>query len=117
MNAQEVSKQPEGGAVRFAAPRVEICETDKALLLVADMPGVGPNGANIEFADNAFTIEGAVEKSVGGSARHYRRRFTVADPALFDLDRIAARMSHGVLEVEIPKAAKPEPRQIKITAA
>lgn len=116
MNTQEVSKQAEGGTVTYVAPRVEIVETDKALSLTADMPGVGPNGATVEFEDNTLLIEGAVEKSVGRGPRHFRRSFSVTDPALFDLANISAKMSNGVLDVEIPKAAKPEPRQIKIKA-
>jgi HSP20 family protein len=117
MTTNELSTQPESNAVRYLAPPVEVSETEKSICLTADMPGVGPNGATVEIHDDILVLEGAVERTHGKSPKHYRRRFTLTDPALFDLEHITARMSHGVVEVEIPKAAKPEPRQIKITAA
>ena len=112
-----VAKNPEAETVRYATPRVEINENEKAIYLFADMPGVGSNGANVELNDHLLSMEGAVEKADNRPARHYRRRFTLSDPALFDLDAISAKMRHGVLEVEIPKTAKPQPRQIKIAAS
>ncbi len=115
MRNQEISKQSDNNAVHFVAPRIEVSETETSIWLAADMPGVGPNGANIEVNGDVLVLEGAVEKNEGREPRHYRRQFTLSDPALFDLEKIAAKMSHGVLDVEIPKAAKPQPRQIKIT--
>jgi len=103
--------------VPYQTPRVEVSETKQAIRLSADMPGVGPNGVSVALDDNVLTLEGTVGKSDGHPARRYRRRFTLSDTGLFDVDTISAKMTNGVLEVQLPKAAKPEPRQIKITAA
>ena len=81
------------------------------------MPGVSKTGVSIELDEGVLKLEGTVEKADHRSARHFRRRFTLTDPALFDVEKINAKMTDGVLEIEIPKAAKPEPRQIKINAA
>ncbi len=115
-----VARENAGGTakpVHAVAPRVEITENDKAIWLIADMPGVGTNGANVELNENILSLEGSVENSEKRGSRHYSRRFTLTDSALFDVDKITAKMTNGVLEVEIPKAAKPKPKQIKITAA
>lgn len=117
MTTKEMTRSAQGGAVQYVTPRVEISETEAAVRLYADMPGVGQNGATVELHDDVLSLEGAVENANGRAPRHYRRRFNLSDPALFDLDKVTAKMTHGVLEVEIPKAAKPQPRQIKITTA
>ena len=117
MANNEVTTKATADTVRYLNPRVEISETEDAIFLAADMPGVGSNGANIELNDQILSLEGAVEKADNRPARHYRRRFTLTDTALLNLDAITAKMQHGVLQVEIPKAQKPKPRQIKITTA
>ena len=117
MNTNEVSKESRRNPVQYVTPPAEISENDKAIQIAVDMPGVGTNGATVELNDGVLSLEGAVEKTNGRRPRHYRRRFTLSDTNLFDLDNVAAKMSHGVLEVEIPKAARPEPRQIKITTS
>ena len=117
MSTKEMTKGAESGAVQYVTPRVEVSETENAVRLYADMPGVGLNGATVELHDDVLSLEGSVEKTNGRAPRHYRRRFNLSDPALFDLEKVSAKMSHGVLEVEIPKAAKPQPRQIKIATS
>lgn len=117
MSATEVANQADSRTIQYTAPAVEISETEKAIWLIADMPGVGSNGATVELKNDVLSLEGAVEKTERREPRHYRRRFTLNDPSLFDLDKVTAKMSNGVLEVEIPKMEKPRPRQIKITAS
>lgn len=116
MTTSEISGAVRPNPIQYATPRVEVFETESAVFLAADMPGVGKNGVSIELDEGVLTLEGAVEKADHRAARHFRRRFTLTDPALFDVERISAKMDDGVLEIEIPKAAKPEPRQIKISA-
>ncbi len=117
MSTTEVTKKSQSNPVQYVTPPAEISEDDKAIQIAVDMPGVGSNGANVELNDSTLSLEGAVESTHGRRPRHYRRRFTLTDTALFDLDSIQAKMSHGVLEVEIPKASKPAPRQIKIATS
>jgi HSP20 family protein len=116
MTTNEVSGEVRPNPIQYASPRVEVFETEKAVLLAADMPGVSKSGVSIELDEGVLLLEGVTEKADHRSARHFRRRFTLTDPALFDVEKISAKMSDGVLEIEIPKAAKPEPRQIKISA-
>ena len=44
----------------------------------------------------------------------FLRSFILSDEV--DYDRITARLSHGVLEVELPRAAQAEPRRIQVNA-
>lgn len=109
-------------AGRTYVPQVDIYETKEGLWLRADMPGVDEESLNVHLDDGILTIEGQVdvkqyenmdplytEYNVG----NYVRRFTLSNDV--DSDRIVARMQHGVLSLEIPKAERAKPRRIAIT--
>ena len=109
-------------AGRTYVPQVDIYETKDGLWLWADMPGVDEESLNVHLDNGVLTIEGQVdvkqyedmdplytEYNVG----NYVRRFTLSNDV--DSDRIVARMQHGVLSLEIPKAERAKPRRIAIT--
>lgn len=109
-------------AGRTYVPQVDIYETKDGLWLWADMPGVDEESLNVHLDNGVLTIEGQVdvkqyedmdplytEYNVG----NYVRRFTLSNDV--DSDRIVARMQHGVLALEIPKAERAKPRRIAIT--
>ena len=109
-------------AGRTYVPQVDIYETKEGLWLWADMPGVDEESLNVHLDNGVLTIEGQVdvkeyenvtplytEYNVG----NYVRRFTLSNDV--DSDRIVARMQHGVLALEIPKAERAKPRRITVT--
>jgi HSP20 family protein len=109
-------------AGRTYVPQVDIYETKEGLWLWADMPGVDEESLNVHLDNGVLTIEGQVdvkdyenvtplytEYNVG----NYVRRFTLSNDV--DSDRIVARMQHGVLALEIPKAERAKPRRIAVT--
>jgi HSP20 family protein len=109
-------------AGRTYVPQVDIYETKDGLWLWADMPGVDEQSLNVHLDNGVLTIEGQVdvqqyenvtplytEYNVG----NYVRRFTLSNDV--DSDRIVARMQHGVLALEIPKAERAKPRRIAVT--
>jgi HSP20 family protein len=106
----------------YFTPAVDICETEKELIILADMPGVNPDGVDIELKEGVLSIEGKVPdlrdpgKPLLSEYRKgsYFRSFRVTDS--IDSDKIAASMSNGVLKVTLPKAAKAMPKKIEITA-
>ena len=118
---KEVTREEPTRPGRAYMPNVDIYENEDAIWLWADMPGVDEKSIHVDLNGNLLTIEGQVatvqyedlepvyaEYRVG----NYLRRFTIGD----DLDpaRIQARMTHGVLEVELPKAEKARPRRIEV---
>jgi len=42
-------------------PRVDICETDEEIVLVADIPGVDQNSVEITLEKSVLTVNGYVE--------------------------------------------------------
>jgi len=107
--------------VQYLAPDVEIFEDEQALVVSADVPGVAPGNAEVEFEGGYLTVTGRVANESNGAQaeskvqRAYRRRFTLADASRFDTEHISAVLRHGVLELRLPKAEKAKRRQIPVT--
>ena len=108
----------------YFQPAVDIFETKDELIVVADMPGVPPDGLNIHLEGDQLSIEGRVrpeeyeglkplhvEYGVGG----YFRRFTLGE--MIDRDAIKAQLKNGVLVLKLPKAEKARARRIAVEAA
>jgi len=132
MSAQEViqkqeAQTPEGvertRTRRTFVPVVDILETDKNIILVADMPGVDENSVDITLEKNVLSINGGVEEKTheGHSLAYseyrigdFSRSFTLTDE--IDKENIQAAVKDGVLRLTLPKA-KPTTRKIAVKAA
>jgi HSP20 family protein len=121
---QELKQDERTRPGRTYVPDVDIYETADSLWLWADMPGVDEHSLEIGVADGVLSIAGQVslqdydnlapvytEYNIG----NYARRFTLSNE--IDLERIKARMTNGVLELELPKAERAKPRRITISAS
>jgi HSP20 family protein len=105
----------------YTIPEVDILETKDEYLLQADMPGVAKDDLEVLLEGNDLTIVGHRRQALPAGdvlvaeiePRDYRRSF-VLDP-MIDGSRITARIEHGVLTVQLPKAEAVKPRRIKIT--
>ena len=104
------------------SPPADIWETDEAIVLVADMPGVSPESVEVALEDDVLTIKGTVrsQQPEGGSLAYseyevgdYVRSFSLTDE--IDQDRIEARIAGGVLRLTLPKA-QPRRRKIEVKA-
>jgi len=102
----------------WLTPAVDIFETEEALTLVADLPGVGKENLQIGVEKDILTIEGPA--TIGGEAFYrefdaagYYRRFQLPDN--LDIGKIVAELKDGVLTVSLPKAAAARPRRIEVT--
>jgi HSP20 family molecular chaperone IbpA len=102
-------------------PLVDIFETEGALTVLADMPGVKAGDLNIDLDNNVLTMIGEVEapESPGEEdflreyhTGRYYRQFTVSD--VIDQSKIEAVLKDGVLRLSLPKAEAAKPRQIPI---
>lgn len=105
-------------AARTIAPRVDIFETEKAYVLLADMPGVPPAGLDVEAERDTLIIRGRVERPNTPpdyqefELANYQRVFTLTED--LDADNIAATLRDGVLRVEIPKSPLTQPKKIPV---
>ena len=103
---------------RTVAPAVDIYETDQAYVLLADMPGVGPNGLDVVAERDELIINGRVDAAATTpdyqefELADYRRAFTLTED--LDATLINATLKDGVLRVEIPKSPRVQPRKIPV---
>lgn len=106
-------------------PNIDISETDKAIEISAEMPGLERKDVEISIEDDTLTIRG--EKTIGEdqkdkNVQHSERSYGVFMRVLqlppgVDPSSVEATMSNGVLKITIPKPAKPEPKKIEVKEA
>lgn len=119
---QELTREEQTRPGRTYVPEVDIYETPDSLWLWADMPGVDEQSLEINVDNGMLSIEGRVslkdyenlapvytEYNVG----NYARRFTLSNE--INTEHIQARMTNGVLELQLPKAESAKPRRISIS--
>jgi HSP20 family protein len=105
------------------SPAVDIFETEKELVLIADMPGVEAKDLAIDLNENVLTLSGDVKPPEGKNEvdlfREYRtgkyfRQFTVSE--MIDQSKIGAQLKDGVLRLNMPKVQAATPRKITVKA-
>lgn len=97
------------GEREFMAPAVDVYENDDEFLVLADLPGVAQNGAQVTLEHDRMLLEAK------GPSRTFRREFVV--PPSIDGEKVSASMKAGVLTVHLPKRAPYKPRQIAVSSA
>ncbi len=104
---------------RYIAPPVDIYETNDALVVVADLPGVKKDEVDIRVEENILTIKGKADYARPASIllgefdlQGYYRQFQLSDEV--DQDKISAESKNGVLTIHLPKAEKSKPKQIEV---
>lgn len=103
----------------YIAPPVDIFETEDALTVVVDLPGVAMDSVDIRVENSILTIKGRSNYSSKAemlrqefSLQGYYRQFQLSDEV--DQGRISAESKNGVLTIMLPKAEKSKPKQIKV---
>jgi HSP20 family molecular chaperone IbpA len=102
-------------------PAVDIFETERELVLLADLPGVKVKDLKIDLNENVLTLT-ADETPLGGTGendvfREYRtgtyyRQFSLSDS--IDQSKIEAVLKEGVLRLTLPKVEAATPRKITV---
>ncbi|MDR1728703.1 MAG: Hsp20/alpha crystallin family protein [Acidobacteriota bacterium] len=104
----------------YLAPPVDIFESEDALTVVTDLPGVTKEDVDVRVEDGILTIKGKASYAPAAETlreefqlRGYYRQFQLSD--LIDQNKISAEAKNGVLTILLPKAEKTKPRQIQVT--
>jgi HSP20 family protein len=119
---RELEKKQEATVpARVFVPTTDIFETQEALTLVAEMPGVDKAKVDVSVEDGVLTIQGQIDFSKYEGLRpvyteynigHYRRAFTLSNR--IDQNNISAEIKDGVLTLVLPKAEEAKPRRISV---
>ncbi|MFL4967186.1 MAG: Hsp20/alpha crystallin family protein [Xanthobacteraceae bacterium] len=120
---REVEGKPEGTIpARMFLPVTDIFETDQALTVVMEMPGVDKNNVDVRVENDVLTIEGRIDFSkyeglqpvyTEYNVGNYARSFQISSK--IEQDQISAELGDGVMRLILPKAAKAKPRKIKVS--
>lgn len=109
---------------RVYTPAVDIYETNEAIVLVADMPGVDESSVDVTLEKNVLTIYGRVQpwQFEGHTLRYaeygigdYQRSFTISNQ--IDWEHIEGSVSNGVLRLTLPKTGPAQTKKIAIKGA
>jgi HSP20 family molecular chaperone IbpA len=104
-------------------PNVDIFETDKAIIMLAEIPGVKAADLSIDLRDDTLTLTGDVKPLnrpeeedilIEYQFGRFYRQFTLAEA--IDQGKIDAVLKNGILRLTLPKAEKAMPRQIAVKA-
>jgi len=103
-------------------PRVDINETDKNVIIEAELPGIEKKDVKVEVKNNLLTISGerTREKKTENAEnccveRHYgkfERSFNLGDTV--NTDKVAAVYKNGILTLNLPKKEAALPKEISI---
>ena len=98
-------------ARRAHAPHMDVRETDKDIVVEAELPGIDEKDVSLSLQDGVLTIRGEKKHEHEEEKENYRmmeRRYgsfqrSVRLPDTMDEDKVEASFNNGVLKVSLPK--------------
>ncbi len=105
-------------------PRVDVEETEKEIVIKADIPGVDPKNIEIAIENNVLTVRGERKEEREEKKKNYHRveRFmgsfyrAIPLPPGVDAEKVTATSSNGVITITVPKKPEAQPKRITVTA-
>jgi HSP20 family protein len=117
-----VSKEEKTVPGRYYIPYTDIHETDEALTVVMEMPGVEKKDINVSLENDVLRVDGQIDfgKKYEGmepvyteyNVGPYTRSFTLSNR--IDQEKISAQLEDGVLTLTLPKAKEALLRRFSI---
>jgi len=108
-------------AGKFFSPYTDIHETERAVTVSMEMPGVDKSSIDIRLDKGVLTVKGTIDGTKYESLRpiyseynvgNFVRTFTVSTK--IDSAGISAAAADGVLTIELPKAAEAVTKRITV---
>jgi HSP20 family protein len=119
---RELEKKEEGTIpARIFLPAADIYESEDALTVVLEMPGVDKGNVDVRIEDGILNVEGRLDFSkyqnlvpiyTEYNIGHYARSFRLSSK--IDSTKIGAEMNDGVLSLVLPKVEEAKPRTIQV---
>src|SRR5205085_6901507 len=117
-----LSKDEKTVPARYFVPSTDIHETEDALIVVMEVPGVDKKDIAVDLENDVLRIDARIdpgkyqglqplytEYNVG----HFARSFTLSSK--IDQQQISAQLEDGVLTLTLKKAKEATPRRIAIS--
>lgn len=116
-----VAKAEKTVPARYYVPSTDIYETDDALMVVMEVPGVDRKNVEVKLENDELHVEARIDFSnyegmeplyTEYSVGHFARTFTLSH--MIDQQKIGASLSDGVLTLTLKKVQQAKPRHIDI---
>ena len=111
-----------GGVEPKLRPALDVEETDEAIKISIELPGLTKDEVNVSIEDGVLTVSGEkttrsenedssyhiIERSYGSFAR------SLSLPTHVSAENAAAKFEHGVLTITLPKQEQAKPKRLEI---
>lgn len=112
----------EAHPVHRLAPRLDVRETDTALEVSAELPGLGQEDVELLLTDDVLTLRGekkSTREGTEGSFHLMERTYgrferSIRLPCPVQADAVEATFSKGILTVTLPKSPEAATRRIEV---
>jgi HSP20 family protein len=104
------------------SPAIDVEQTEDAVIVKAEIPGVDPKDLDVNFADGVLTIKGEKSDKREQKDKNYHRiertfgsfSRSLALPCEIDQENIKADYKEGVLSLNLPKTEDSKKSSVKI---
>lgn len=124
MNDETNTPQGQGDpdvTMTVTRPAIDVIETKDGLVLLAELPGCGPDDLDLTFDKGTLTLVATprMRAPEAGHPAHiefhptrYERSFQISEE--FDPDKTDAQIANGVLTLKLYRSDKLAPRKIAV---
>ena len=116
-----VSKEEKTVPARYYVPTTDIFETEDALTVVMELPGVEKQAVDVNIENDVLRVEARIDHSKYAGMEplyteynvgHFARSFTLSNK--IDQQQISAELDDGVMTLRLKKTKEALPRRIAI---
>ena len=116
-----VSQDEKTIPVRYFVPTTDIFETEDALTVVIEVPGVDKEALDINLENDVLKVEAKIDPAKYDGMEplyteykvgHFARSFTLSNK--IDQQQISAKLEDGILILTLNKAKEAMPRKISV---
>jgi len=105
-------------------PSVDMSETDTAIVVHAELPGLSHDDIDLSLHDNVLTLKGEKKQQAKKEGENFHRTECCFGsfsrsfllPTTVQQENIGAQFKDGILEITLPKVEEAKPQKIAITA-
>ena len=105
-------------------PPVNVWTGDMGLVIMAEVPGFGPDSLEVTVHENVLTLKGTRKTRAAEQAAYHRQeRYagtfsrSIALPFEVDTDKVDASFRDGILTIHLPRPKAAQPRRIPIATS
>jgi HSP20 family protein len=103
-------------------PLVDIVESDQAVIVTAEFPGMSKEDIGIVIQDNVLTLKGEKKQDSGQKDKNYHRlersygsfERSFSLPVTIKNDKIKANFKDGILTIRLPKSDEAKRKEVPI---